>query len=346
MSPAHRPAASHPRCVLPALLLCLGLSSSVFAAEALPVGTKPVSALVIFPEWRAPATVVSLNTSRISAEISARVTALPVRVGQTVEPGQVLARLDDRDYRLALDQAQAAARALEARIALARYELERARSLSAKQAVSEQLLKQREAELNTLLAERQGQEVAIALARRNLDKTVLSAPYRALVTARLASLGELAAPGTALLEILDAAQLEVSSQVQTELTESLKNASDLQLAVGKIRYPLTLRVLTPAVDSRMRTREARLLFSADQALPGSAGELVWRNHQPYLPADVLVRRGGKIGVFVAQDDKAVFQALPSEEEGRPVPSTLAPTAQIILQGRFNLQDGDRIRRVE
>ena len=159
-----------------AAVLSASLTCHVVAAEPIPVRVQTFAELAIFPELSAPATVVSDNHSRISAEISARILEIPVRVGDRVPKGALLARLDQEDFKLALKREEAALAAVEAKLELAKYELKRARALSKKQAVSGQLLKQRETERNALLAEQQGLQVATAQAQRQVDKTQVHAP--------------------------------------------------------------------------------------------------------------------------------------------------------------------------
>lgn len=321
---------------------CLWLLAGNGHAQPLPAAASPLAELAVFPELRAPATVLSLNNSRLSAELTARIIEIPVLDGQNVSKGDALLRLDDSDYRLGLEQAQAVARALDARIQLAQYELQRARTLSQKQAVSEQLLKQREAELKTLQAELESQSVVIRMAEHKLDKTVIRAPFSAIISRRLAQLGELATVGTPLLELTDNTQLEVSARIQSKLADSLESDSSPVLLADGQTYRLRLRVLTPLTDSRAASREARLLFSGKMALPGSAGELVWRHPQAHIPAQLLIRRAGSLGVLVVDKNKAAFVALPAAEEGRPAQTSLPAETLLITEGRFRLQPGDEI----
>jgi RND family efflux transporter MFP subunit len=331
--------------------LVLLSSSGTMAAEPIPVSAQPLSALLIHPTLSAPATVLSDNDSQLSSEVSARIVAIPVRVGDTVAAGTLLLRLESEDFRLALAREQAAAKSLAARVELARYDLQRARQLAKTQAVSDEILKQREADLASLLADQEGQQAAVAAAQRQLDKTEIRAPFAAVVTARSAQLGELANPGTPLLRIVDAEQLEVAASVQAHLADSLQAAPAPALRLDDRQLPLRLRVITPVIDATSRTREALLLFAGDkagdQALPGSAGELVWREPQPHLPAEFVLRRAGKLGTFVIEGSgsaaKARFIALSDAEEGRPAPSTLAPETLIVTEGRYRLQDGDAVR---
>lgn len=327
------------------LLFAAGFSLPVFASEAIPVTTRPLSSIAIYPELDAPANVISTSNSRITAEVSARITSLDANIGEEVKKGQVLVHLEKADYQLAVEREQAKLDALLARIKLADYELKRAASLSKKQAVSEQLLKQREADLDTLLADENGQRAALEQSKRNLNKTVIRAPFPAIITEHLGQVGELAAPGTPLIQIIDSSSLEVSSRIQSHHAKELEKATTLMLISDGTRYPLQLRVITPAIDNKTRTREARLLFKDKRAMPGSAGELVWKRSSASVPTDLVVRRNGKLGVFIvnnANKQKAQFVPLPGAEEGRPAATDLPLDTAIITQGRFRLQDQDLI----
>jgi RND family efflux transporter MFP subunit len=327
------------------LVLATAAFGQTAAAEPIAVQTQPFAALAVYPQLTAPATVVSDNDSRLSAEVSARIIDIPVQVGDRVEKGALLLRLERQDLALQLTRAQAALAALDARIDLARYELKRAQSLSSKKAISEQTLKQRESELATLVAEHKGQQAAVAQAQRAVDKTELRAPFNAIVMQRLGQIGELANPGTPLLRLLDAEHIEVSSPLQPAQVAALsdKGQAELFFVSDDQSYPLQLRLITPAMDSRSRTREARLRFSGPRPLPGSAGQLQWRQPTANLPADLISQRQGKLGVFTLQGKQAHFVALPQAEVGRPVIARLAPDTLIITEGRFSLRDGDPVR---
>jgi membrane fusion protein, multidrug efflux system len=329
---------------LPLLLLfplCL-LTPSLASADAVPVTVGRVADIALHPELDAPAAVVSLNDSRISAELAARVLQVPVRVGDRVEQGDLLVQLDCADHELSERREQAAAKGLEARLGLARSQLERTRVLVEQKNVSQELLDQRRAELATLEAERDMQEVTLAAARRNVEKCRVHAPFDGVVLERLASVGELAGPGTPLLHLLDLGALEVSAQVQATQVPSLAGAVEIALVDQAQRYPLRLRTVAAALDPRMRSQEVRLELLGERAPPGTAGRIVWRNGAAHLPAELLVRRDGGLGVFVERDGVAHFHRIPDALEGQPARIELPADTRIVLAGRNRLQAGDRV----
>ncbi|WP_455212837.1 efflux RND transporter periplasmic adaptor subunit [Kaarinaea lacus] len=312
------------------------------ADQPVSITVKRFSEIATFPEHRAPAVVVPQNDSKINAEVTAKIIDIPVRVGQVVDKGTVLVRLQNADFNLILQREESALKSLASRIELARYQLQRAQTLSKQQAVAEELLKQRETELAVLLAEQTGQQAALQQARRNVEKCTVRAPFQAIISEKFAQVGELAAPGTPLLRIIDAEHSEVSAKLSTvkvDLTRSVKN---FHFITEKRNYALTLRAITPSVDPVERTQEVRLEFVGDIALPGSAGELHWIDNQAHLPAEYLLRRKSIIGVFVVKNNRAEFVALPDAVEGRPARVTFSSDQQVVEKGRFRLQNGDAV----
>ncbi len=330
------------RLVWTALLACAFCEA---AAQTVTVTARPFGEVAIYPERQAFANVVTLNDSRIAAEVSARIVEIPVEVGQTVERGTVLARLDARDFELAAQQAGAALEAARARSQLADSQLERAKALVEQGFVSSEALSQRESDARAAAADVAANNAALAAARRNVQKSVIRAPFRAIVRERLASVGEIASPGMQLLRVLDASRIEVSAQIQPADAEDLRRAKKpVFTAQTGERYALKLVRIVPALDMRERSQEARLRFSRQSsALPGTAGRLVWDSGRPHLPPDLVVRRNGQLGAFVAEGNKARFVPLPDAEEGRPAPVDLPAGTAVITEGRLQLQPGDAVR---
>lgn len=315
---------------------------AVPSAPTFAVGS--VAEVALYPERSAPASVVGKHEARLSAEVAAPIQAIPVDVGQTVRKGQVVVRLDARDAQLALERAQAALAQAEARHALARAQFERARALREKNFISAEALTVRETELAAAVADLRAAKAQRDTARRALEKHTLRAPFDAVVRERRGQVGELAAPGTVLLTLVSHTELELAAQLQPRDAESLQRAVSaapiFESATG--RYELKPLRVSPAVNRESRSIEARLAFVGPAPAAGSEGRLVWREAQAHLPAELLVQREGRLGVFVVEGGKARFHALPQAQEGRPAPLDLPADARIVTQGRHAVQDGQAL----
>jgi len=305
------------------------------------VEVQSLRQLAVYPQYKAPASVLTLNDSQLSAEVSAVVDKIDIKVGQEVKRGDLLMSLRKKDYQLALQREQADLEALQVRIKFAEYQMQRAQALIKQQAVSEELVKQRETDLAVLMAEQQSRQVALQQAQRNLSKCNIVAPYDAVITDKLVSQGELANPGTPLLRLTDVAGIELTAKLQSYQVASLQSAASITFQSRNDSFPVKLRSILPLINSKERTQEIRLEFINQKALVGVSGELVWKNQQAHVPADLLVQRDGLLGVFVvAKDNKAKFVTLIDAVEGRPAPVELDINTQIVTKGRFKLQDGD------
>lgn len=278
---------------------------------------RPLAEIALYPERTAQAQVVSLNESRIAAEISGRVVALPVEPGQRIARGALVARLDCTDHELAADSARAALDASEARAHLTRLQHARARKLADEGFISADALDARAAELDAARAEVAVRRAALETARAATAKCVVRAPFPAIVVERLAQQGELAVPGTPLARLLDTSRIEVRAEVQTADADDLRGARDARLETPDGGYPLRLVRLSPAVTQASRLQQARLRFSGQAALPGSSGRVRWTSATPHLPPELLARRRGGLGVFVVEGDRPRFLPLPHAQEGRP-----------------------------
>jgi RND family efflux transporter MFP subunit len=335
-----------------ALLLAgslLGASLVQAADETTPVAAATLSSLAIYPLLSAPAQVVSLNDTLIDASLSAIVEQIAARVGDVVAAGDELLRLECGDQRNTLEQHLAAREALKARLAFAEFQHTRARSLVQSKTISDEQLRQRQADAGALQAELGGAEAGVALAQRNVARCVVRAPFPAVVMERMMGVGERAQPGKPLLRLLDLSALEVSAQLQGADAQMLQEsgaATPLSLLVDGRHYPLVLRRAVAALEPRSRSRELRLEFSGEQALPGSSGRLQWRHPQPHLPAEFLLRRDDSYGVFVLREGRARFVAVEGAREGSPVALALPDKTLIVTEGRYGLTEGAAVTVVE
>jgi len=318
------------------------LASTVMGAT--PVTTRPLAELVIHPEFSAPAKVESLNDSRLSAELMARIAAIRVRVGDRVKAGDPLVALDCRSHQSQLASQQAVLTELRNQLGLSTSQLKRARRLKATQSIGEEQLEQRQTELAVLKAKYVFQEQRIVQSQIEVAQCEIRAPFDGVVTARLAQQGELAAPGTPLLRLQQLDTLEISASLRPDQDPGESAAVEFEYQ-GR-RYPITLRRLLPVVDARTRTREARFEFAADSAPPGAAGRVIWQAGVNYLPAHLLVQRYQnnqlQLGVMLLESGRVQFYPIPDAVEGQIARIELDAGTLVIVDGRQRVSDGDEV----
>lgn len=324
-------------------LLILTTLPGMAADRPVQVTTASLAEIAVHQHYSAPATTLSLNDSRISAETSGTLLKIPVQVGDRVQQGELLTSLDCRDNQLKLQRAEAALASAQARLTLAQRQLTRTRSLHKSNSISEERLNQQEAELRIAQADQQAQQTAIAEARLNRQRCEIRAPFAGVVRERLAGEGEWVNPGQPLIHLIDLQRLEISAQVSVDLVSSLEKATSIVLESNQGVFPVKLRRVVPVVESLGRNREVRLQFVAERAMPGSSGRLLWQSQQTYVPADLPVRRGDTLGLFILEQGKARFIPLPGALEGHPTPVDLPADTRLVIEGRQALSDGSAIK---
>jgi len=328
------------------LLLLPLFSASLYAAEPMTVTVLPLSELAITPRLTSPAEAVALNRATVGAEIGARITGLHAEVGDNIKKGAKLVSLDCRDTTVAGRQLRAARDGIDARLELADYQLDKASSLASRKALSEDVLQQRETAVATLRAERAGIEAQRAANALRAGRCTVHAPFSAVVVARMAQLGEQAAPGAPLFTLLDTGAVELRAEVRRVDLVALTAASSLYFEEGDRSHSVRIRVVLPQVNSRSDAVEVRLVFDGPVTAPGTSGRLVWIGSALRVPAGLIESRDGQLGVFLLEGDAARFHPLDAASEGRPAVIDLPPSTPLIVDGRAGVSDGDAVRVID
>lgn len=158
---------------------------------------------------RFPGLVEAVDTSAISFEVAGNTREVKVNVGDRVAGGQVLATLDETPFKLNVEAAEAELGKAKASLAEKQNEFDRQRTLYAKDWVSK-------AAFDQALAARDSRknEVAFAvsklnLARRDLEKTVLIAPFDGVVANKFVDPFQEVARGEKVFEVYAEGAMEV-----------------------------------------------------------------------------------------------------------------------------------------
>lgn len=325
--------------------LCLLLLSLSPLAQAGVVKTAPLETLLQTPLYSAPAEVIQTDQVTLSSQLTALVETVQVDVGHQVKAGQPLLTLACQDFQLQRQQADATLQSLQAQHRLAQQQLKRAQRLLKQRNASRELFDQRQADVRRLDAELNGAEVSRQQALLSIERCSLKAPFDAVVLERQAVVGSLAQPGSSQFRLQALSGAELQAYLPAEDVASLRASQQLWYKYNGTEYPVLLRVLMPRLEQQSRNRQARLMFSEQEALPGSSGRLYWQGVEPRLPVRYLVERGGVAGVMLAEAGQARFVPLPDAVPGRPVLVDLPVSSEVIIEGQFALQQGDSVEVV-
>ncbi len=144
------------------------------------------------PVWAAeyPAVLGLEKKVELSTPVSGIVSELSVRVGERVNKGQLLLKLDYRPFLLEIDQARSEVRRLAVALEEARREKDRAEELYARTLLSDHELQLARIEWTTADAKLESAKTDLARARLNLEYSMVRAPFNGRVLERHAEVGQ------------------------------------------------------------------------------------------------------------------------------------------------------------
>lgn len=288
------------------------------AAPAAPAGEHAASAHLVAPERiryasriAATGTLKARQVAPLAMSVPGTLLRVPVKRGQEVREGTLLASLDEAAAAAARRQAEAAVAAGKAQLALAEDALARMKRIRDEEGVSEaQLFEARSrrdlAAASLAAAEAQLEQAAVQLAHHRLY-----APFPGVVTRVPDGVGITVAPGTPLVSLASTRQLVLETSLTQADAAELRRGAKVAVTVpatGARTADATLEVIVPAVDPdtnrvpveiAVPNADGRFLPNAfaRAELPTGAEREAWR-----VPAAALVQRSGGHAVWAAGTD--------------------------------------------
>lgn len=245
-------------------------------------------------------TVRPVQRATIAAKVMGVIEELPVTLGQRVGAGDLLVKISAAEISARLAQAQSQLNA-------ARRDLERERALLAKGASTADMVKGLEDRFAAAQAMVREAEVM-------LGYVTLRAPFDGVVARKLAQAGDLAAPGTPLLEIEGVSGFQIEVGLPDSVAAGLAVGSQLAVNVpaAALTFAGTLAEISSAADPAARTVPARITVPAGTRVRSGQFARVQVPGVPVrallAPASAVTEVGQLERVFVAgADNRAVLR---------------------------------------
>jgi RND family efflux transporter MFP subunit len=365
MKPLHRTPSAVAALAVATALAALAQAPCAMAEDKKPAAAKPsLTVTTVRPQktslpirLTANGNVAAWQEAIISSESNGlRLSDVKVNVGDVVAKGEVLAVFAPETPQAEVAQARAALMEAEAAAAEAKANADRARSIEDTGALSAQQISQYTTAEATAKARAASAKAMLASAELRLRYTRVVAPDAGVISARSATVGAVAGPGTELFRMIRQGRLEWRAEVTAADLRNIKiGGNALVKAANGSELTGKVRMVAPTIDPQTRSalvyvdlppnngRQAPFkagMFATGQFELGASDALT-------VPQQAITVRDGFSYVFRLNQDQRVSQV--KVQPGRrigdriEVLSGLAPDAQIVAAGAGFLNDGDLVR---
>jgi RND family efflux transporter MFP subunit len=332
--------------------------------------------------------VVARRQATVSAKITGKVVRVTIEEGQRVARDEIIARLDDTNARAAVDQARAQLAQADANYTAARVAFDNAvptfkrnEQQLEKAVISAQTFDTAKAAYDaartSLDVASRAVEVAratVAFAERNLEDTVVRAPFAGVVTVKAAQEGEMVSPNSAgggftrtgIGTIVDMDSLEIEVDVSENFINRVRPDQKVTARLNAYpdwAIPAHVIAIIPTADRAKATVKVRIGFDArdDRILPEMGVRVAFleaastqsesstpssAQHALVVPPDAVQAAGDTGFVFVLDGDRVERRSVRlggRVAAGQVVTSGLTPGTRLAAGDVTKLEDGAKVR---
>ena len=291
-----------------------------------------------------PAEIEPYENLWVKSEAQGQILEVYVEEGQSVKKGQILVRLDDRDYLAALAR-------IEAGYKLAQTEYKRLHSLVENKIAPKSELDRVEAQIEELKAQRNSAMLA-------LSRTKITSPISGRLNELKAKQGDQLAPGSSVAQILQYGQVKVVVGIPESDVAAVFDLNEADVIIEALNG---LRLKGKKIFLSRQPGTLARLYNLELLVPNPDGrilsgmfarvEIVKKVFEDALtiPIYALINKGNEYIVYVEEDGKArersVKIGILSGLEAQVV-SGLNPGERLIIVGHRFLDEGQPVEVIK
>jgi RND family efflux transporter MFP subunit len=323
------------------------------ASRSVPVQVQAITAEITQREVRFSGVTRPARHAVLSFVVPARMDQRPVEVGDQVHKGQVLARLDVREFDHAVSRAQAVTAELAAQLGQAQRDQRRLERLIQNNAAAVQDAERAAARTSALQAALDAARARLEEARRVRSEATLRAPFSGMVTRVSLEPGEWAEPGHPVIELSGDGEIELEVEVPETVIGRLQKGQAVTVRLpfvggkrisGRVDHvalaALTAGRLFPVLVTLKPTPELRA---------GLTAELVLTIQTPpklLVPLAAIINPGAsRPSLFVLENNRVrevLVELGAFSNKNVAVTGNLKPGDQVVVTGHTMLSDGKSV----
>ena len=207
--------------------------------------------------------------SRLGFRVAGKLVRREVELGQRVQAGQVLARLDPQDYRLAAEAAQAQLGAAVTNRDLAAADFKRFKELREQNFISGAELERREAALKAAQAQVDQAQAQLAAQRNQGSYATLVADVAGVVTAVEAEPGQVVSAGQPVVRVAQDGTRDAVFAVPEDKLGLMRPGSAVEVRIwpGQTQLGGHVREVSASADPVTRTYQVKVALQGRQPPP-------------------------------------------------------------------------------
>ena len=192
----------------------------------------------------------------MSSEVEGAVAQVNADFGDKVIAGQVMLKINPREYQLKVESAQAALDQERAKLANSTARFQRSQRLKEEATISAEQFDQMASQLRIDQADTESAEKTLAMARKKLGDTEIKAPFTGSVQKRMVSLGEYVSPGKQIYELIATDPIKLRCPMPERFVPLAKVGMPVKLTIDSradTSYTGRITRIAPALDESSRT---------------------------------------------------------------------------------------------
>ena len=355
------------------LVIGPGDSSEQGGKPSIPVEVEKVAFEPIQDIRELTGTIYPFYRYVVSPKVSGRMIEIRKRIGDRVETGEIIARLDDAEYQQAVIESEANLKIAQASLAetksqyeLAQQELKRVQSLQEKGITSPSELDAAqtncsalESRLQLSQAQVEQRESSLKSSKIRLGYTVLAATEPGLIGERFVDEGSLLAPNSPVVSVIGIDKVIVRTTIIERDYGDINVGQSAEIVVDAFpakRFSGTVARIAPMLEeaSRVAQMEVEVINDSLVLKPGMFAKvrvvLDEKESARVVPSEAVISRGGEDGLFMVNQDSetnsavARYQKITIGISTRDKTEVLTPDIEglVVTLGHHLLEDGSPI----
>ncbi len=287
------------------------LSLIFFSSQATAEWIKVRAASV--PEYRLlNGEIEAVNKSTVSSQTSGRVSKFNYDVDDFVAKGSIIAEFTNVEQKAKLTEVKSNAKAAKIAYEQSEIDFKRTKDVYQKKLVAKSALDKALSHRDSSKAKWQAQTASVVNAEKQLEYTIIRAPYDGIVTNRYVEIGESVRPGKPIMEGISLAKLRVITYVPETIVDQIRSKLSASILLQERDIAAKKVTIFPYADKATHSFKTRIEFDSQgvTVFPGMTVKVAFKLGEYsaiLIPRTALTQRSELSLVYVRHGEQQILR---------------------------------------